>query len=101
FPFLCRMNREELVDLIFRKRSYLCVGLDTDPQKLPTHFPRTADGMLEFNKKIIDATREYAVAYKVNTAFLRGNGPRWLAGDGCYGSLYRLRTFYYCRCQTR
>lgn len=68
------MTREQLVDLIFRKRSYLCVGLDTDPNKLPSHFSKDAAGMLAFNKEIIDATREYAVAYKINTAFYEAMG---------------------------
>lgn len=68
------MNREQLVDLIFRKQSYLCVGLDTDPAKLPTVFSPDAEGMLAFNKKIIDVTREYAVAYKINTAFYEAMG---------------------------
>ncbi len=55
----------------------LCVGLDTDLQKLPAHLPRTAAGMLTFNKAIIDATRPYCVAYKPNLAFYE-----WMGAEG-------------------
>ncbi len=73
-PYLCGMNREQLVDLIWRKRSYLCVGLDTDINKLPATIEPTTAGMLSFNKQIIDATRDYAVAYKINAAFYEAQG---------------------------
>jgi orotidine-5'-phosphate decarboxylase len=68
------MNRQKLRELIFQRSSYLCVGLDTDLSKLPTHLNRDAEGMWEFNKAIIDATRPYAVAYKINTAFYEALG---------------------------
>jgi orotidine-5'-phosphate decarboxylase len=58
------MNRSELIDKIKQKRSFLCVGLDTDPAKIPAGI-----SVLDFNKAIIDATREYCVAYKPNLAF--------------------------------
>lgn len=63
------MNRIELIKEIQSKRSFLCVGLDSDPLKLPKHLTQDAEGMLVFNKAIIDATAKYAVAYKPNAAF--------------------------------
>ena len=68
------MNRQKLRELIFQRSSYLCVGLDTDISKLPAHLNRDAEGMWEFNKAIIDATKPYAVAYKINTAFYEALG---------------------------
>jgi orotidine-5'-phosphate decarboxylase len=63
------MNKAKLVELIRSRKSFLCVGLDTDPTKLPAGV-----GALEFNKAIIDATREFAVAYKPNLAFYEAMG---------------------------
>ena len=63
------MNKAKLVELIRSRKSFLCVGLDTDPSKLPAGV-----GALEFNKTIIDATREFAVAYKPNLAFYEAMG---------------------------
>lgn len=68
------MTRSQLVQHIKSRQSYLCVGLDTDPQKLPIAFPRNASGILAFNKAIIDATSPYCVAFKVNTAFFEALG---------------------------
>jgi orotidine-5'-phosphate decarboxylase len=68
------MNRQQLIRHIFEKRSYLCVGLDSDIEKLPVGLPRNAEGVLAFNKAIIDATRSYCVAYKINTAFYESLG---------------------------
>jgi orotidine-5'-phosphate decarboxylase len=68
------MNRQELVNLIREKRSYLCVGLDTDVQKIPKHLLSHADPVFAFNKAIIDATRDLCVAYKINTAFYESMG---------------------------
>lgn len=65
------MTRQELFSAIQRKRSFLCVGLDTDPAKLPAHLQ---GDVLAFNKAIIDATRDYCVAYKPNTAFYEALG---------------------------
>ncbi len=68
------MNREALVAQIKEKQSFLCVGLDTDIKKLPTHLPADAAGVLEFNKAIIEATAPFTVAYKINTAFYESMG---------------------------
>ncbi len=68
------MNRTGLIDLIKRKRSYLCVGLDSEIGKIPQHLLDTEDPVFEFNKAIIDATIEYAVAYKPNLAFYESRG---------------------------
>lgn len=74
------MNREELFENIKKKQSYLCVGLDTDLQKIPAHIKATKDPIFEFNKAIIDATKDYCVAYKPNIAFYEALGARgWRA----------------------
>ncbi len=74
------MTKKELVDSIKAKQSYLCVGLDTDVDKLPKGFPKTAQGVIDFNKVIIDATAEYCVSYKINTAFYESLGVKgWQA----------------------
>ncbi len=70
------MTRRELIDQILAKRSFLCVGLDTDMNKIPEHFKEHSDPIFEFNKEIIDATKEYCVAYKLNTAFYEALGER-------------------------
>ena len=72
------MNKKELISLIKRKKSFLCVGLDTDINKIPTHLMKETNPVLEFNKKIIDATIEYAVAYKPNLAFYESMGIKGL-----------------------
>lgn len=63
------MNRSELIQKIKEKRSFLCVGLDPDLGKIPSHLHDTEDPIFEFNKAIIDSTLDYAVAYKPNSAF--------------------------------
>ncbi|MDO5017326.1 MAG: orotidine-5'-phosphate decarboxylase [Porphyromonas sp.] len=68
------MERDEIIRQIRAKRSFLCVGLDSDPLKLPTPFTKDASGVLAFNKAIIDATAPYAVAYKPNAAFYEAMG---------------------------
>lgn len=68
------MNRKELVSQIFEKKSFLCVGLDTDPRKLPEHLRGEEDAVFKFNKAIIDATAPYCVAYKPNLAFYESMG---------------------------
>jgi orotidine-5'-phosphate decarboxylase len=70
------MNRSQLFEQIKKKKSYLCVGLDTDLQKIPKHLLSSADPIFEFNKQIIDATHEYTVAYKPNIAFYEALGPK-------------------------
>ena len=68
------MNRTELTDIIFKKKSVLCVGLDTDLTKIPKHLLTEEDPAFAFNKAIIDATKDQAVAYKINTAFYEAQG---------------------------
>lgn len=68
------MNAQELFDNIRKKKSFLCVGLDTDITKIPEHLFDNDDAMFEFNKAIIDATAAYCVAYKPNTAFYESLG---------------------------
>ena len=68
------MKREELIDLIHSRRSFLCVGLDVDKNKMPEHLRNDADSVFKFNKAIIDATIDYAVAYKPNLAFYEAMG---------------------------
>lgn len=75
------MNKHELLQQIKQKRSYLCVGLDTDIEKIPAHLKSYTDPVFEFNKQIIDATRDLCIAYKPNIAFyeaLGSNGWRSL-----------------------
>ena len=69
------MNSSALFDNIVKKRSFLCVGLDTEAEKIPSFLLKEKDPVFEFNKCIIDATHTYAVAYKPNIAFYE-----------CYGS---------------
>lgn len=73
------MNRQQLIDQIRAKKSFLCVGLDSTPSLLPTHLPRTAEGVFAFNKAIVDATADYTVAYKPNEAFYEGLGAEGIA----------------------
>ncbi|MES2429745.1 MAG: orotidine-5'-phosphate decarboxylase [Bacteroidota bacterium] len=68
------MTRQFLIDQIKSKRSYLCVGLDTDITKIPKHLQNHPDAIFEFNKQIIDATKDLCVAYKINTAFYEAMG---------------------------
>src|SRR5215470_1404456 len=70
------MTRQQLIRLIKEKRSYLCVGLDTDPDKVPDHLQDYDDPAFEFNREIIQATRDYCVAYKINTAFYEAHGAK-------------------------
>jgi orotidine-5'-phosphate decarboxylase len=70
------MNRTELFEQIRKKKSYLCVGLDTDIEKIPKHLLKYADPVFEFNKQIIEATKQYAVSYKPNLAFYEALGSR-------------------------
>jgi orotidine-5'-phosphate decarboxylase len=73
------MNHLQLFDNIVRKRSFLCIGLDSEIGKIPESLKKMKDPVLEFNKKIIDATHEYAVAYKPNVAFYESSGAEgWL-----------------------
>ncbi|MEE2700410.1 MAG: orotidine-5'-phosphate decarboxylase [Bacteroidota bacterium] len=68
------MNREQIINQIKAKRSFLCVGLDTDIKKIPSHLLDCDDPIFEFNKQIIDATQDLCVAYKPNIAFYESMG---------------------------
>ena len=74
------MTRNQLVQQIQTKKSYLCVGLDTDITKIPQHLLEEQDPTFAFNKAIIDATKDYCVSYKINTAFYEAQGVKgWQA----------------------
>lgn len=70
------MNKQQIINQIKAKKSFLCVGLDTDIKKIPQHLLNEEDPVFAFNKSIIDATAEYAVAYKPNTAFYEVYGAK-------------------------
>jgi len=70
------MTREELIQQIKRKKSFLCIGLDPDLAKIPAHLLKEKDPIFAFNKAIIDATHDLAVAYKPNTAFYECHGSK-------------------------
>ncbi|NBA88269.1 orotidine-5'-phosphate decarboxylase [Emticicia sp. CRIBPO] len=74
------MTRAELAEQINSKKSFLCLGLDTDIRKIPQHLLDTEDPVFEFNKQIIDQTAEFTVAYKPNIAFYEAMGPKgWVS----------------------
>jgi orotidine-5'-phosphate decarboxylase len=70
------MTRQQLIDQIKKKQSYLCVGLDTDITKIPKHLLSEPDPVFAFNKAIIDATKDLCVSYKINTAFYEALGVK-------------------------
>jgi orotidine-5'-phosphate decarboxylase len=70
------MTRQELIEQIKAKKSFLCVGLDADINKIPSHLLELEDPIFEFNKQIIDATKDICVAYKPNTAFYESQGSK-------------------------
>lgn len=70
------MNRAALIEQIQQKKSYLCVGLDTDISKIPAHLQDQPKAVVQFNKAIIDATKDYCVSYKINTAFYEAMGAK-------------------------
>src|SRR2546430_16105785 len=70
------MTRKDIVDQIRTKRSFLCVGLDPDLEKIPKHLLTDADPIFSFNKAIIDATHEFCVSYKPNSAFYEAHGVK-------------------------
>ena len=70
------MTLEQLFEQIIQKRSYLCVGLDTDPERIPEHLQNEPDPIFAFNKAIIDATADLCVAYKPNIAFYEALGTK-------------------------
>ena len=74
------MTRKELINQIFTKKTFLCVGLDTDIKKIPEHLLKEEDPIFAFNKAIIDATAPYCVAYKPNLAFYESMGVKgWIS----------------------
>lgn len=74
------MNKQQLFENIKRKRSFLCIGLDTDMKKIPAHLLNEEDPIFAFNKAIIDATADLCVAYKPNLAFYESLGVKgWIA----------------------
>ena len=74
------MTRQELIHQIFTKKTFLCVGLDTDIKKIPEHLLKEEDPIFAFNKAIIDATAPYCVAYKPNLAFYESMGVKgWIS----------------------
>ncbi len=74
------MNKQQLVEQIKQKKTFLCVGLDTDIKKIPQHLLSADDPILAFNKQIIDATAPYCIAYKPNLAFYESMGVKgWIS----------------------
>ncbi len=71
---LAPMDRETLVREIFRKRSFLCIGLDSEAERIPQSLREDSDGIYTFNCRIVDATRDLCVAYKLNVAFYEARG---------------------------
>ncbi len=70
------MHRKVLIEEIKKKNTFLCVGLDTDPDKIPEHLKGNKNSVFEFNKQIIDATKDLCVSYKINTAFYEAMGSK-------------------------
>lgn len=86
------MNRSALIQLIRNKKSFLCVGLDSEYKKLPAHLLETEDPVFEFNKAIIDATIDVAVAYKPNLAFYESEGLKgWISLEKTFSYLNRFK----------
>ena len=90
------MNRQQLIANIRRKRSFLCVGLDTDLKKIPAHLLEDEDPIFAFNKAIIDATAPHCVAYKPNLAFyIRTNHPdQFIIADAKRGDIGNTSAMY-------
>jgi orotidine-5'-phosphate decarboxylase len=68
------MTRQEIIEQIKKKKSFLSIGLDTDIKKIPKHLLKYKDPVLEFNKQMIDATKDLCISYKINTAFYESRG---------------------------
>lgn len=86
------MTKQQLIENIFSKESFLCVGLDSDIKKLPPHLLEQDDAVFSFNKAIIDATAPYCVAYKPNTAFYECDGIKgWQSLEK---TIHYLKTHY-------
>ena len=86
------MTRDKLYANIKRKKSFLCVGLDTDLKKIPEHLLKEEDPIFAFNKAIIDATADYCVAYKPNLAFYESAGLKGM--QALYRTIDYIRTNY-------
>jgi orotidine-5'-phosphate decarboxylase len=88
------MTREELFQQIRQKKSFLCIGLDTDIKKIPKHLLADEDPVFAFNKAIIDSTHDFAVAYKPNLAFYESLGVKgWSAFEKTIKYLKRFNVF--------
>lgn len=74
--YFCAMTRQQLIDTIRKKKSFLCVGLDSDIHRIPRQLLDDPDPLFTFNRAIIDATRDYCVSYKINTAFYEALGAK-------------------------
>ena len=72
------MTSKQLFEQIKKKKSYLCIGLDTDIRKIPVHLHKYDDPVFEFNRQIIEATKDFCMAYKPNLAFYESTGPTGL-----------------------
>lgn len=80
------MTQQELFEQIKKKNSFLCIGLDTDITKVPAHLLKEEDPVFEFNKKIIDATKDLCVSYKPNLAFYETQGVKgWISLEKTIG----------------
>ena len=86
------MDKKELTEQIFSKKTFLCVGLDTDTKKIPQHLLAAKDPIFAFNKAIIDATADFCIAYKPNLAFYEAAGIKGLAAF--QKTVVYLKTFY-------
>jgi orotidine-5'-phosphate decarboxylase len=88
------MTRNQLFKLIQKKKSFLCIGLDTDIKKIPTHLQDKDDPIFEFNKRIIDHTHKFTVAYKPNLAFYESQGSKgWQALEKTIEYLKQFEVF--------
>lgn len=86
------MTRNDLINLIRSKQSFLCVGLDSEYKKLPVHLLNAEDPVFEFNKAIIDATIDVAVAYKPNLAFYESEGLKgWISLEKTISYLHKFK----------
>jgi orotidine-5'-phosphate decarboxylase len=89
------MTRQELYSEIKKKKSFLCIGLDTDLKKIPRHLHKSADPIFEFNKQIIDSTHDLCVAYKPNVAFYESLGSvGWEALEKTADYLKRFKDIF-------
>ena len=97
------MNKQQLFENIQKKKSFLCVGLDTDIKKIPEHLLKEEDPIFAFNKAIIDATAPYCIAYKPNLAFYESMGVKRMDRfrKDCILHQGKLsRPIHHCRCKT-